>query len=282
MEQLLAGKAAIVTGGANGLGKAAVERFVAEGARVVIADMDCERGEALAAQLGGAARFLATNVAEADQVQALIDFAVSELGGLDVMFNNAGVSQAIFPRFVDDDLSDFQKVINVNLLGVMLGTQRAARHMKDNGGGSIINAASIGGSQAGCGILTYRASKAAVIHFTKCTAIDLAEYGIRVNCISPGNIETEMSAFPGKGMSDEMIRKIHEVVRPLRLVAQPLKRWGKPLDIANAALYLASDMSAQITGQELVVDGGASAGDPINRFIEVAQARARIIQEISS
>ncbi|MDP3908698.1 SDR family NAD(P)-dependent oxidoreductase [Novosphingobium sp.] len=282
MEQLLAGKVAIVTGGANGLGKAAVERFAAEGARVVIADMDCERGEALAAQLGGAARFLATNVAEADQVQALIDFAVSEFDGLDVMFNNAGVSQAIFPRFVDDDLSDFQKVINVNLLGVMLGTQRAARHMKDHGGGSIINAASIGGSQAGCGILTYRASKAAVIHFTKCTAIDLAEYGIRVNCISPGNIETEMSAFPGKGMSDEMIRKIHEVVRPLRLAAQPLKRWGKPLDIANAALYLASDMSAQITGQELVVDGGASTGDPINRFIEVAQARARIIQEISS
>ncbi len=282
MGQLLAGKVAIVTGGANGLGRATAERFVAEGSRVVIADRDGGRGGALAAQLGDAVRFLLTDVSQADQMQALIDFAVSEFGGLHVMFNNAGVSQAVHPHFVDDDLADFHKVMEVNLLGVMLGTQRAARHMKENGGGSIINAASIGGSQAGCGIIVYRASKAAVIHFTKCMAIDFAQYGIRVNCISPGNIQTEMSAFPGQGMTEEMIESIQAAMLPIRFAAQPLKRRGTPEDIASTALYLASDMSAQMTGQELVVDGGASAGDPVNRFIEVAQARARIMQDLSA
>ena len=281
MNQLLAGKVAIVTGGASGLGKATVQRFVDQGAKVVIADMDADRGSQLAERLGQSARFRRTDVSQAEQVQELVDFTVSELGGLQVMFNNAGVSQAVFPHFIDDDLADFDKVIGVNLRGVMLGTQRAARHMKDHGGGSIINAASIGGSQAGCGIITYRASKAAVIHFTKCMGIDFAQYGIRVNCISPGNIQTEMSAFPGQGMSGEMIARIQEAMRPLRMIGQPLKRTGLPEDIANAALYLASDLSAQMTGQELVVDGGATAGDPINRFVEVAQARARIMQELA-
>lgn len=281
MEQLLTGKVAIVTGGANGLGKATVERFIEEGARVVVADIDTKGGEELAARFGNAARFKRTDVSDADQVQALVDFAVSEFGGLNVMFNNAGVSHAIFPHFVDDDLSEFRKVIDVNLLGVMLGAQRAARYMKDNGGGSIINAASIGGSQAGFGIVTYRASKAAVIHFTKCAAIDFAEYGIRVNCISPAHIETDISAFPVHGMSPELISKINDVIRPLRHAAQPLKRWGKPVDVANAALYLASDMSAQVTGLELLVDGGCTAGDPINHFIAVMKARAKIIEEMS-
>lgn len=281
MSQLLAGKVAIVTGGAKGLGGASVGRFAAEGARVVIADLDAERGVALAEQLGDPVRFLQVDVSQADQVQALVDFALHEFGGLHVMFNNAGVSQAVFPHFVDDDLADFEQVMKVNLLGVMLGTQRAARHMMEHGGGSIINAASLGGSQAGCGIMSYRASKAAVIHFTRCMAIDLAGHGIRVNCISPGNIQTDMSAFPGQGMSDETIRQIQEAMQPIRLAAQPLKRRGSPEDIANAALYLASDLSAQVTGHELVVDGGASAGDPVNRFVEVAQARAKIMQDLS-
>ncbi|MGE3691898.1 MAG: SDR family NAD(P)-dependent oxidoreductase [Novosphingobium sp.] len=282
MAGLLTGKVAVVTGGANGLGKASAERFAAEGARVVIADLDAEQGEAVAAQVGEAARFRQTDVSKADQVQALVDFAVGEFGGLHVMFNNAGISQAVHPHFIDDDLADFDKVMAVNLLGVMLGTQRAARHMMDHGGGSIINAASIGGSQAGCGIIAYRASKAAVIHFTKCMAIDLAQYGIRVNCISPGNIQTDMSAFPGRGMPDELVAQLKQAMPPLRMAAQPLKRQGTPEDVANAALYLASDMSAQMSGQELVVDGGASAGDPVNRFVELAEARARIIADFSS
>lgn len=280
MQPLLTGKVAVVTGGAKGLGRASVEGFVREGAKVAIADTDEERGIALAAELGPSARFVRTDVSQADEVQALVDFAVSEFGGLHVMFNNAGVSQGVFAHFIDDDLADFAKVMEVNLRGVMLGAQRAARHMMDHGGGSIINTASIGGAQAGYGIMTYRASKAAVIHFTKCLAIDLAPHGIRVNCISPGNIQTEMSAFPGQGMSEETIRRLQQAMLPVRMAAQPLKRMGAPEDVANAALYLASDLSAQVTGQELVVDGGASAGDPVNRFVELAEARARIMREL--
>lgn len=269
-QELLSGKVAIVTGGASGLGRASVERFAEEGARVVIADVDSRRGEELAALLGNSVRFRRTDVSDADQVQALIDFAVSEFGGLDIIFNNAGVSQAVFPRFVDDDLKDFQRVMNVNLLGIMLGSQRAARYMKDNGGGVIINNASIGGRQAGFGIISYRAAKAAVIHFTKSIAIDFAEYGIRVNCISPAHIETEISAFRGPDMTDEQVQRINDALRPLRQAGQPLKRSGKPKDIANAALFLASDQAAQITGMDLVVDGGATAGDPVNHFDAVA------------
>lgn len=280
MGQLLSGKVAIVTGGAAGLGRASVERFVEEGARVVIADVDVERGEQLAAQLGSATRFLRTDVSDAGQVQALVDFAVAEFGALDIMFNNAGVSQAVFPSFIDDDLKDFHKVIDINLLGVMLGSQRAARYMKDHGGGVIINTASVGGTRAGFGIATYRAAKAAVNHFTKCMAIDFAQYGIRVNSISPGNIETEMSAFPIPGMTPEQIGRIAEAIQPLRMAAQPYKRKGQQLDIANAALYLASEMSAQVTGIELVVDGGATAGDPINHFIAVGMARNKVMAEI--
>ena len=129
--------------------------------------------------------------------------------------------------------------------------------------------------------MIYRSVKAAVIHFSRCAAIDFASAGIRVNCISPGNIQTEMSAFPVPGMSAEQIARIQEAIRPVRLAAQPLKRFGRPVDVANAALYLASDMSAQMTGQELVIDGGATAGDPVNRFIELGEARARAIAQAS-
>jgi len=279
--QQLSGKVAIITGGASGLGLASVERFIQEGARVVIADVDPELGRETASRLGAPVRFFQTDVSDADQVQALVDFAVSEFGGLDIMFNNAGVSQATYGRFVDDDLKDFQRVINVNLLGVMIGCQRAALYMKDHGGGVIINTASIGGTGAGFGIISYRASKAAVIHFTKCVAIDFAGYGIRVNCISPGNIATGISAFPAPGMTQEMIDRINEAMRPLRQASQPLKRVGRPVDIANAALFLASDHSAQITGHELIVDGGTSAGDPINHFEAAMAVRARVLEEFS-
>lgn len=281
MGKELAGKVAIITGGASGLGRASVERFIENGARVVIADVDCGRGEELALQLGAHARFKQTDVSDEDQVQALVDYTVSEFGSLDIMFNNAGVSQAMHSRFVDDDLKDFRKVINVNLLGIIVGSQRAARFMKDHGGGVIINTASVGGTEAGFGIVLYRASKAAVIHFTRCVAIDFAEYGIRVNCISPGNIKTEISAFPAPGMSQDVIQRINEAMVPVRQAGQPLKREGRPIDIANAALFLASDQSAQITGHELVVDGGITAGDPVNHFEAAMAVRARIIEEMS-
>ena len=274
MGQELAGKVAVVTGGASGIGRATVELFVREGAQVVIADLDEARGEALAASLGGRALFKRTDVANADEVQALVDFAVERCGGLHVMFNNAGISCAPFPRFLDDELADFHRVMGVNLLGVMLGSQRAARHMARHGGGSIINNASIAARIAGFAMLTYRASKAGVVHFSKSIAIDLAEYGIRVNCLLPGHIVTELSAFNVAGSSPEVAARVQRALDPVWLSNQPLKRRGKPEDVAQAALFLASDRSAQLTGVVLPVDGGITAGDPVNHLQEIMQARA--------
>jgi NAD(P)-dependent dehydrogenase (short-subunit alcohol dehydrogenase family) len=247
MAQELSGKVAIVTGGASGIGRATVELFVREGARVVIVDVDSVRGEELASQLGAAAAFRRTDVSNADDLQAAIDLAVSRFGGLHVMFNNAGISDATFGSFLDDELKKFERVMAVNVYGVMIGCQRAARHMARHGGGSIINTASTAAVKAGGGVMTYRASKAAVLHLSKCLAIDLAEHGIRVNCILPGHIPTGLTTYD-----------MSSVIR----VNQPLQRQGMPIDVANAALYLASDRSAQVTGVVLPVDGGTTAGSP--------------------
>ena len=243
----LAGKVAIVTGGAGGLGGAMVRRFVEEGARVVIADVDGEAGKALAAELGSDVAFQPTDVADAAQVQSAVDFAVERFGGLGVMVNNAGISGSR-RRFLDDDLTDFERVMAVNLYGVMIGIQRAARHMASNGGGSIVNITSIGGINAGAGLMNYRAAKAAVIHLSRCTAIDLAEHSIRVNCIAPAHVATAINTNYDQG----------SIVR----LMQPLQRMAQPSDVADAVAFLASDRAAQITGVVLPVDGGTTAGPP--------------------
>jgi NAD(P)-dependent dehydrogenase (short-subunit alcohol dehydrogenase family) len=279
MGQELSGKVAIVTGGASGIGRATVELFVREGDAVVIADVDMARGEELAGKFAGQALFKHTDVANASDVQALVDLAVSRFGGLHIMFNNAGISGARHERFLDDELDDFQKVMSVNLLGVMLGTQRAARHMMRNGGGSIINTSSIAGIKAGFGVLTYRGSKAGVIQFSKCVAIDLAEYGIRVNCIAPGGIRTEMTTYAEPGMSPEIIERLKKALAPVTSASRPLKLPGKPDDVAQAALYLASDRAAQVTGVVLPVDGGATAGDSVNHLKALMDARARALAD---
>jgi NAD(P)-dependent dehydrogenase (short-subunit alcohol dehydrogenase family) len=244
----LQGKAAIVTGGANGIGRGIVERFVEEGARVVIADVDDSAGPALADKLGDQTAFKKTDVADADDVQGVVDFTVDTFGALDVMVNNAGISGA-YRRFLKDDLRDFDRVIAVDLYGVMVGSQRAARAMVAAGrGGSIVNITSIAGILAGAGFIPYRAAKAGVIHFTRSIAIELAEHGIRVNCVAPGNISTAINAQFDTA----------SVVQ----ARQPLQRLGGPEDIANAISYLASDRAAQVTGVVLPVDGGASTGRP--------------------
>jgi NAD(P)-dependent dehydrogenase (short-subunit alcohol dehydrogenase family) len=243
----LAGKVAIVTGGASGLGRGIVELFVEEGANVVIADVNREGGEAFAAGLGPSAAFVQTDVADADQIQAAVDHAIAHFGGLHVMCNNAGVGGSFKP-FLDDDFADFDRVMKVNILGVMVGTQRAARHMRDNGGGAIVNTTSIGGINAGAGVMAYRATKAAVIHLTRSTAVDLARHGIRVNCVAPAHIPTAINANLDQSL----------IVRAM----QPLQRVGSPRDVAEAFLYLASDRAAQVTGIVLPVDGGTTAGPP--------------------
>jgi NAD(P)-dependent dehydrogenase (short-subunit alcohol dehydrogenase family) len=229
--------------------------------------------------LGAPALFKRTDVADAKEVHALVDFAVARFGALHVMFNNAGISGAMYQRFLDDELKDFQRVLGINLFGVMVGSQCAARHMARHGGGSIINTASIAGIKAGYAVMTYRASKAAVIQFSKSLAIDLGEYAIRVNCIAPGHIPSEMSSYSEPGMSPEVAERVRKAVQPVRTAGQPLKRPGAPRDVAQAALYLAGDRSAQVTGMVLPVDGGTIAGDPVNHLAEILAARERALAQ---
>lgn len=277
MAQELAGKVAIVTGAAGGIGRATVELFVAAGAKVVLADVDAGQGEEFAARFGAAAAFKRTDVSSADDIKALVAFAVAHFGGLHIMFNNAGISGAQYPRFLDDDLQDFQRVIGINLFGVMAGSQAAARHMARNGGGVIINNASIAGVLPGQALMTYRASKAAVIMFSKSSAIDFAEYGIRVNCLAPGHIRTPLTSFAPADASPEVAARVQQAVGAAFDVNQPLKRTGYPVDVANVVLFLASDRAAQVTGVVLPVDGGITAGDPVNHLSDIQAARARAL-----
>ncbi len=253
MGQELAGKVAIVTGGASGIGRATAELFAQEGAQVVIADVAVEEGEALATGLGAAVAFKQADVSDADEVQALVDFAVDRFGGLHVMFNNAGIASS-FRRFLRDDLRDFNRVMAVNLFGVITGTQRAGRHMAAHGGGSIINTSSIGGLTGGGPPISYRTSKAAVAQFTRMVATDVAEYGIRVNCIAPGHIATGITNYD---------------LGPTIELDQPLQRRGTSHDVAEAVLFLASERSAQITGIVVPVDGGTVAGRPVRQMTAV-------------
>jgi NAD(P)-dependent dehydrogenase (short-subunit alcohol dehydrogenase family) len=243
----LEGKVAVVTGGAGGIGRATAELLVAEGAHVVIGDVDTDAGPELAGSLGDAVAFQQTDVSDADQVQALVDLAVDRFGGLDIMFNNAGIGSPL-TRFLHDDLQDFSRIINVNLFGVIAGAQRAARYMKDHGGGSIINNASIAAINAGAGMITYRASKAAIAHATKCMAIDLAPYNIRVNCLTPAHIRTGITTYE---------------MGPVLRYMQPLERQAQAQDVANAVVFLSSDRAAQITGIVMPIDGGTTAGAPL-------------------
>ncbi len=243
---LLEGKVAIVTGGASGIGRGTVNRFLEEGAKVVIADVNEERGVQIAKELEPSAAFKRTDVSNATDVQAMVDFAVEHFGGLHVVFNNAGIGSEL-KNFIDIDLGHFPRVMGVNLFGVLAGSQFAARHMAKNGGGSIINNSSIAGIGTGGGVMIYRAAKAAVAHASKAMAVDLAEFNIRVNCVAPGHIPTEITNYD--------MKKVIELT-------QPLQRQGSVLDVANAVLFFASDLSAQVTGTILPIDGGTVAGPP--------------------
>lgn len=279
MGQELSGKVAIITGGANGIGQATAELFASEGAKVVIADVNVELGEALAARLGDSVVFRRVDVSSRDEVFALVDFAVEKFGGLHIMFNNAGISGATYPRFLDDDLADFHRVIGVNLFGVMSGCQAAGRYMREHGGGVILNNASIAGVLPGHALMSYRASKAAVIQISKSIAIDFAEYNIRVNCFAPGHIRTSLNAFTTPDMTPEQAERVKRAMAPVWDSNQPLKRHGHPIDVANAALFICSDRAAQITGIVMPIDGGITAGDPVNHLKELFEARERALKE---
>ena len=200
-------------------------------------------------ELGQATSFVHTDVSDADSVQAAIEHAQQQFGGLHVMVNNAGISGSS-RRLMQDDLRDFDRVMAVDLYGVMVGTQRAAAAMGP--GGSIINITSIAGISPGPGFSSYRAAKAAVIHFSRSAAIEVGELGVRVNVIAPGNISTAINAS---------LYDTGAVARRL----QPLHRIGDTRDIANTAVYLASERAAQVTGTLITVDGGTTAGPPAHQ-----------------
>ncbi len=258
MDQELAGKVAIVTGGSGGIGRATVELFAEQGAKVVIADVETDRGTELADAIGPLAAFRRTDVADPDDVQALVGFTVGHFGGLHVMVNNAGVPSS-FRRLLQNDLRDAQRVLAVNLFGVMYGCRFAGLHMAEHGGGSIINTTSMGALTGGSSPIVYRTSKAAVIQFNRSAASDLAEYGIRVNCVAPGHIATGITDYD---------------LEPVIRLSQPLQRQGTPVDVAHAMLFLAGERSAQITGAVVPVDGGTSAGPSfVQTQLLLAQAR---------
>jgi len=277
MSEELKGKVAIITGGGSGLGAGTARLFAAEGARVVIADIADDAGEELANELGGEAKFYHCDVSKAEDVKGLVEFAVSTFGKLDIMFNNAGIAGDMqHVDFLEDAFDDFSKVMEVDLLGVMLGCRFAGRAMAKTGGGAIINTASTAGSFAGYGIPAYRAAKAGVISITQNAAVVLGKYGIRVNAISPGPIETPIF-LPGVELPEDVKAALSRELMEVMVEMQPLKRYGQPIDIANAAVFLGSDRSAQISGQDLIVAGGMGIGDNVDRLAEMNKVVARFM-----
>lgn len=250
----LAGRTAIITGGASGIGAATTRRFVAEGANVLIADLQQDQGTALADELGDAAAFHKVDVTNEEQVESAVAEAVDRWGSLDIMFNNAGFGGALGP-ITTTSVDDYNITFDVLVKGVFLGIKHAALAMQPQGSGSIINTASVAGLQAGWSPHLYSVAKAAVIHMTKSTALELGADGIRVNCICPGIIATPLAAGH-PDTTDEQLEKFKKSLGR----TQVLGRVGDPDDIAQAALWLASDDSSFITGQAQVVDGGANAG----------------------
>lgn len=252
-------KVAVITGATSGIGLRTAEVFIAEGARVVIAGRRSAEGEALAARLGANCVFRQTDVTVDAEVHALIELAVDRFGRIDCLFNNAG-GPAQTGGIEGLEAERFDAAMAVLVRSVMLGMKYAAPHMKKQGSGSIINNGSIAGRLAGySSSLIYSAAKAAVIHLTKCVAMELGESGVRVNSISPGLIATGIFG-KALGLSTEAAERTPEVIRNAYAKAQPIPRAGLPDDIAMAAVFLASDESGFVNGHDLVVDGAITGG----------------------
>ena len=249
----LDGKVAVITGGASGIGEATTRLFAAEGARVVIADIQDDRGEALAREVGDAV-YQRTDVSREDDVRAAIARATDAYGRLDCVYNNAGFLGTVGP-IEDIPAEEFDLTMSVLLRGVFFGMKHAAPAMKAQGSGSIISTSSLAGLVAGDGPHVYATAKAAIIHLTKSVALELAEHNVRVNCICPGGILTPL-VLAGVPNSPQ----VEAGARKALAAAQPIPRAGEPNDIAQAALWLASDASTFVTGHALAVDGGSAAG----------------------
>jgi NAD(P)-dependent dehydrogenase (short-subunit alcohol dehydrogenase family) len=247
--QELEGKVAIVTGAASGIGRATVELFAAEGGAVIAADVNDEQGQGLADELARKDRtcaFVHVDVSKESDVEAMVHLALSQFGRLDVLFNNAGIEGEQAPT-ADATTDNWERVIAINLKGVFLGLKHGLQAMLRTGGGSIVNNASVAGLVGFAGIPAYCAAKGGVIQLTRTAALEYAAQGIRVNCLCPGVIDTPM-----------IERFTHEHPDALAQLKQmePVGRLGRPQEVAELALFLASDRSSFITGAIIPVDGG--------------------------
>lgn len=241
---LLAGRIAVITGGAQGLGFAIAERLIAEGARVLLGDLNIDDTRAAAQALGGSevARAVACDVTSASEVDHLIAAAVEEFGSVDVMVNNAGITRDATLRKMTEQ--QFDDVISVHLKGTWNGTRSAAAIMREQGSGAIINMSSISGKVGFVGQTNYSAAKAGIVGLTKAAAKELAHLGVRVNAIAPGLIRS--------AMTEAMPQRIWDA----KLAEVPMGRAGEPSEVAAVALFLASDLSSYMTGTVLEVTGG--------------------------
>lgn len=247
----LEGKVAIITGAARGQGACEARLFVEEGARVVMGDIMDEEGEALAEELGEAARYLHLDVREeADWARAVE--AAAEFGALNVLINNAAVVH--FSAITETTLEDYNRVVSINQTGTFLGMRAVFESMKAAGGGSIVNVSSIDGLQAKNGIIAYASTKWAIRGMTKVAAIEFGRHNIRVNSLHPGGVDTIMGNPASMDNIDEFYKD------------QPIPRCGQPIDIARLALFMASDECSYSTGAEFIADGGWHAGD-FERFL---------------
>lgn len=244
----LDGKVAIVTGSAQGMGEATVRLFASEGAKVVVADVNAEKGEAVAADIGGNAIFQKLDVSNDENWAQVVKAACDTFGTVDALVNNAGLVH--FTPIEMLDPNDFNRILGVNTLGPILGTKHVTPVMKAQGSGSIVNISSVDGLRGANGLTCYTASKWAVRGITKCHAFELGTSGIRVNSVHPGGVDTPMGNAAGRPKEE-----VNQVFKRL-----PLGRIGDPGEIAKASLFLASDEASYITGAELAVDGGWTAG----------------------
>jgi NAD(P)-dependent dehydrogenase (short-subunit alcohol dehydrogenase family) len=262
---ILDNKVVVVTGGTSGIGARSVELFVEEGANVVFAGRRKEEGELLAQRIGPAASFLRTNVAEEAEIKGLVEYTLAKFGRLDCIFNNAGIPGRV-TSIAEVDVEHLDEMFRVHVRGVLLGMKHAAPVMIRQGSGSIINTGSIAGSRTGFSAHPYSAAKAAIIHLTRCVALELGEKNVRVNSISPGSIVTGIFA-KGAGVPSDVADRTATRLMESFAKFQSIPRPGSPDDVARAALYLASDASSFVNGQDLVVDGGSVGGQPWSEVI---------------
>ncbi len=255
-----AGKTAVITGAASGIGKATVLKFAAEGATVIAADIDEAGGEALAAQSNGKIIFKRCDVTNVADIKALMDFAAEKTGGIDVVFNNAGAGGA--REGIDEiDAEGWDSTMNLLLRSVAMGIRYATPHMIGREGASFVNTASVAALGAGYSPTAYAVAKAGVLHLSKVAATDLAKHNIRSNAICPGFIKTNIFSS-SMDVPPERKEQANQIIFEISNHTQPVKRGGNPEDIANMVAFLASNEAGFITGAHFLVDGGITTGQP--------------------